>query len=73
MCGNNVKASIEECDDGNLVMTDGCRSNCTISAGWNCTGNPSICTFCGDWVKSASNELCDDGNSVSGDGCSSAC
>jgi cysteine-rich repeat protein len=31
VCGNGVKTSDEECDDGNLIDTDGCSSNCRLN------------------------------------------
>lgn len=30
ICGDGLKLSVEQCDDGNLVSTDGCYANCTI-------------------------------------------
>lgn len=29
-CGNGIKESIEQCDDGNQTNNDGCSANCTI-------------------------------------------
>ena len=28
LCGDGVKAGLEECDDGNTVSLDGCSSTC---------------------------------------------
>ena len=44
-CGNGVIDGAEECDDGNLVGRDGCRSDCTIESCWICAGTPSVCAF----------------------------
>ena len=72
-CGDGVKAGTETCDDGNTTNGDGCSSSCSVEAGFNCTGSPSICgTACGDGVRAGA-ETCDDGNATSGDGCSSSC
>lgn len=77
ICGNGLKISPEECDDGNLSpTTDGCRANCTIVPGWNCTTAPglaSVCTLCNNSVVELSHEACDDGNTNDFDGCSSTC
>ena len=32
-CGDGMLGNGEECDDGNLLSTDGCSSSCTIEAG----------------------------------------
>ncbi|MBW2980243.1 DUF4215 domain-containing protein, partial [Candidatus Woesearchaeota archaeon] len=44
-----------ECDDGNAVNGDGCRSDCSLEQ-------------CGDAILDAG-EQCDDGNAMTGDGC----
>src|SRR5262249_3965124 len=58
-CGDGVLQEPEQCDDGNLVDTDGCKRDCTLPR-------------CGDGVVQ-SGEQCDDGNTNGGDGCSTAC
>ncbi len=58
-CGDGVTNGSEECDDGNLVDTDGCSSLCGING-------------CGDGDLDPG-EVCDDDNLISGDGCSPAC
>lgn len=77
ICGNGSKDSPEECDDGNLSpTTDGCKANCTIDSGWNCTTVPgfaSVCTLCNNSVVEVAHEQCDDGNKSDLDGCSSTC
>jgi cysteine-rich repeat protein len=60
LCGDGVRESVEECDDGNLQSGDGCTSTCSIEP------------YCGDGVKD-SDEECDDGNNAANDGCSASC
>lgn len=36
-CGDAIRVIEEECDDGNLIDTDGCYHNCTIDVSYNCT------------------------------------
>jgi len=72
-CGNGAIEAGEACDDGNIAVGDGCDSSCLIEPGWQCFGQPSVCTgFCGDGVVSG-NEECDDGNSTNDDGCEATC
>ncbi|MHC4698755.1 MAG: DUF4215 domain-containing protein, partial [Planctomycetota bacterium] len=69
LCGDSFILGAEQCDDGNTASGDGCSATCAIESGWDCTGEPSTCTFhCGDGGIGASEE-CDDGNARSGDGC----
>jgi cysteine-rich repeat protein len=58
-CGNGIVDPAEQCDDDNLVSSDGCDANCTL-------------TTCGNGIVT-SPEQCDDGNNVAGDGCSPIC
>jgi cysteine-rich repeat protein len=58
-CGNAVGDPGEECDDGNPVLGDGCRTDCTREV-------------CGDG-RLDPQETCDDGNLVDGDCCSATC
>ena len=53
------KAAGEECDDGNVDETDGCRSNCKLPK-------------CGDAILD-DGEACDDGNAADADGCDNDC
>ncbi|MFT6396232.1 MAG: cysteine-rich repeat protein [Bradymonadia bacterium] len=70
VCGDSLRVSTEECDDGNATGGDGCSADCTAEQGWTCTTG---CTEdCGDGLL-VGFEACDDGNSNEGDGCSSAC
>lgn len=62
VCGDNVQASAEQCDDGNTVSGDGCSATCRDEFGGMC-GNMAVDT----------GETCDDGNTTDGDGCSSTC
>jgi uncharacterized delta-60 repeat protein len=73
-CGNGVVSPGEECDDNNTMVADGCSATCTVEAGWQCTGTPSVCTgiLCGDGLP-AGTEECDDGNSNNNDLCKNDC
>lgn len=47
-CGNGIRdlKDNEMCDDGNLIINDGC-SNCTVDDGWFCTGGtPTTRDYC---------------------------
>ena len=77
-CGNGLRASQEQCDDGNTTNDDGCSGSCTIEQGFYCdqtNGNnqPSQCArICGNGQRTPG-EQCDDGNRINGDGCSFVC
>jgi cysteine-rich repeat protein len=45
VCGDGLIESVEQCDDGDLNNEDGCSALCNIELGWECTGEPSTCTF----------------------------
>ncbi|MBA7689998.1 hypothetical protein ES703_98517 [subsurface metagenome] len=47
VCGNGSIEGSEECDDNNTISGDGCSSTCSIEGGWECTGEPSVCTEIG--------------------------
>ena len=36
VCGDGLVKGTEECDDKNLLGSDGCTSDCKIEAGWAC-------------------------------------
>ncbi len=76
VCGDGIRESGENCDDGNVVDGDGCSSICKLETGFICTDHSyrTVCRaiVCGDGMRE-SGELCDDGNVVDGDGCSSSC
>jgi len=59
MCGNGIRESEEQCDDGNTWPGDGCSPDCRIEE-------------CGNGVVDYY-EQCDDGNTVSDDGCHADC
>lgn len=61
ICGDQIVAGTEKCDDGNNLNGDYCASNCS-----DITGQ------CGDGIQQ-SNEQCDDGNLAPGDYCSPLC
>lgn len=73
VCGDGAISGLEECDDLNTSDNDGCDSFCNLEIGWDCPGEPSVCsTICGDNII-AGPEQCDDGNTIDGDGCSDTC
>lgn len=59
LCGNGIVEDGEECDDGNNVDEDDCRSTC-------------ISAICGDGVVGPG-EQCDDGNMFESDSCTNVC
>lgn len=73
-CGNNMRDTDEDCDDGNQMAGDGCSRICQIEADWTCpmVGPCSFGAKCGDGML-ATVEVCDDGNTEDGDGCSADC
>ena len=75
-CGDTFVDADEGCDDGDTDDGDGCDADCEVEAGWNCSGEPSVCTeglpTCGDGAIAAGEE-CDDEDTESGDGCDDDC
>jgi len=55
-CGNGITEPGEECDDGNIINTDGCKNDCTHN-------------ICGDGYLNIGTETCESTDSVS---CTSA-
>ncbi|KAL4656120.1 pappalysin-2 [Arapaima gigas] len=50
-CGDGELQGEEQCDDGNLLDSDGCSKKCQMEPGFNCNGQPSQCyVFDGDGV-----------------------
>lgn len=73
LCPDNRITGNEGCDDGNTTPGDGCSAACAIETGWECLGEPSVCTVsCADGGLDP-DETCDDGNTIPGDGCSATC
>lgn len=65
VCGNGRFDGTESCDDGNTANRDGCTNQCTVEAGYTCSGEPSECSngdgpVCGNGATEAPEE-CDDG------------
>jgi large repetitive protein len=76
VCGNGKLEATEQCDDGNVMIYDGC-TGCLVEEGYSCIRQPSICsrtmeTSCGDGII-VFGEQCDDGNAKDEDGCSRHC
>jgi cysteine-rich repeat protein len=44
VCGDGIIQSAEQCDDGDVVGGNGCSSDCSVESGWQCAGQPSVCT-----------------------------
>ena len=67
----------DQCDDNNTMSGDGCSANCTIEAGYQCSGGSltaidACVSICGDGLR-VGTEGCDDGNRLSLDGCDANC
>jgi cysteine-rich repeat protein len=72
-CGDGSISGPETCDDHGASGGDGCSATCMVETGWQCAGQPSLCTpVCGDGIR-VGGEACDDGNTNSNDGCSASC
>ena len=75
-CGNGTLEAGEECDDGNDVQDDGCRTNCTFtcsedvdcSDGNTCTGEES-CDAATHVCMAGEALDCDDGEVCTADSC----
>jgi len=75
-CGDGRREGNETCDDGNTKGGDGCNGICYTEAGWNCTGEPTLTSNCGEICGDGlivGREACDDGNVDNGDGCDNVC
>lgn len=72
VCGDNVKDTSEQCDDGNTTNGDGCSATCTLEGVKKIDDGTTGKVVCGNGTKEKGEE-CDDGNTVSYDGCSSKC
>jgi cysteine-rich repeat protein len=76
LCGDGINLETLECDDGNLLNTDGCSDECEIEEGYYCEhpvgGRDACYEICGDGIMLGFFS-CDDGNSIDDDGCDSDC
>ena len=87
ICGNNMVAGSEACDDGNQDNGDGCSATCLLENGANCQNgsqcDSGVCDTavsgqcrpalsCGNGVREGI-EACDDGGNAPGDGCNPDC
>ena len=54
-CGNGLIEVGETCDDGNTSNNDGCSSVCGIENGWQCSGEPSVCTDIDECTRGTDN------------------
>ncbi|MBI2045565.1 DUF4215 domain-containing protein [Candidatus Pacearchaeota archaeon] len=63
LCGDGIRQSCEECDDGNTQSGDGCSETCRSEIPEPVCGNNIL----------EEGEQCDDNNNVDGDGCSALC
>ncbi len=70
VCGNGIKGPAEVCDDGNVLMGDGCDHRCQLEP--DCSDTAGCATVCGDGFV-MTGEDCDDGNREEGDGCGADC
>ncbi len=60
-CGDGVISTGEACDDNNAGSGDGCNILCSVETGWECSGEPSVCTrLCGNNTVNTG-EQCDGG------------
>ena len=57
ICGDGVKKSSENCDDGNSVDGDGCTKTCIVEVGFLCSGGSQF-------GKDFCEEICGDGRRV---------
>lgn len=76
VCGNGLIEEAEICDDGNVLIGDGC-TGCMVEEHYACSGEPSVCMrsfskTCGDGLLQQP-EQCDDANTYNGDGCGRLC
>ncbi len=74
-CGDSIKASNEECDDGNDTDGDGCSALCVVEDTFVCPAEGQDCVqvvICGNG-RIEGNETCDDRDTDPQDGCSDEC
>lgn len=77
-CGNKAVEPPEQCDDGNLVDSDGCRSDCLFTCNGpadcddkNACNGVEICTSAHQCVAGTP-KVCNDGSACTNDRCSLA-
>ncbi len=72
-CGDGVVHPPEQCDAG-ASDTAGCSADCRLEWGFQCSGQPSVCTetICGDGLQQGT-EACDEGVLSPEDACSDEC
>ena len=46
-CGDGELDLLDFCDDGNSMSGDGCSDKCEVENGYECDGEPSVCTMGG--------------------------
>ncbi|KAI6649620.1 hypothetical protein LOD99_6624 [Oopsacas minuta] len=51
-CGDGIVGIGEVCDDGNLVIGDGCSNECSIEISWTCVTSMQLsrCSNCGNGI-----------------------
>ena len=76
-CGNDVYELGEECDVGPDDNTDGCTSQCKLTASHECTNTVGSITTCDEIVcgdgKIEKHEHCDDNDNFDAAGCTKGC
>ncbi len=55
VCGDSVIEGGEGCDDGNTTAGDGCSATCSLETGFQCSGEPSVCTDVDECATSTHN------------------
>ncbi len=74
-CGNGSVDPGEDCDDGNVMVGDGCSRLCQLETDHVCGEPGDACTqisICNDGIVTTP-EQCDDGNQTNSDGCNANC
>ncbi len=75
VCGDGIKTSDEQCDDGDDQDNDGCSAACAVEDTFVCPAEGEDCVqvvICGNGQIEGS-ETCDDRDTDPGDGCSDTC
>lgn len=69
-CGDGVVDEGEDCDDGDEADNDGCESDCTVTPGYQCSGEPSVCS---NTTGDCGNGQVDIGEACDGGACCVGC